>query len=443
MPSSRRVSFNTPNTNTTTFWQFGCWNDLNSVSSNKVLESINKRLDEGDKPDFLVISGDNYYPDKIKEEAVKTKVIYPDNIRQGIVALPKDIPILMVLGNHDLETTQKKNMLVGTHFPVPPPSSYVSPRLESSIRPEDYVTSRGLPLLPAPPPVSPVGPFKTPPPPTAQRSENKKCEIIQLQLKAIEERPNIDYFLFKKKKLNSNTLLLMIDTGMYETDKDANKYLPCYNTFLGHKNKFDNINDLRSYQLDAIKRIINRDKDIQFLIIVGHHPIYQVKSKNDIVSFVSDIAEHFIPVLNEIDIILRKRDHVTKYYYLCSDLHLYQKGVLKITNSKSKTPMKIHQYIVGTGGTQLDNPSPIDVVKKHTTDINDYTVNYELEEEKALHGFLKCTTTYPINPRFKFVSIITKPVSISGGINHKKRKTKRYKKKSKNATMKLKYKMKY
>ena len=42
-----------------------------------------------------------------------------------------------------------------------------------------------------------------------------------------------------------------------------------------------------------------------------------------------------------------------KFYYLCSDLHLYQTGTVTMETDRSEK-MVIEQYIVGTGGTELD-----------------------------------------------------------------------------------------
>ena len=47
------------------FWQFGCWNNLNDDigGTKKLLDFLKKRLII-DGPNFLIISGDNYYPGK-------------------------------------------------------------------------------------------------------------------------------------------------------------------------------------------------------------------------------------------------------------------------------------------------------------------------------------------------------------------------------------------
>ena len=136
----------------TKFIQFGCWNNINKKGC---LENVMKKLNEYvttdvTKPDFIVITGDNYYPQKEKEnkdkdkdknkdkvdsepvvkekkkekkekkETVdgeieeKKKIIKFKDIEYGFQLLPKNIPIYTILGNHDLETIDavKQNLFV-------------------------------------------------------------------------------------------------------------------------------------------------------------------------------------------------------------------------------------------------------------------------------------------------------------------------------------------
>ena len=89
--------------------------------------------------------------------------------------------------------------------------------------------------------------------------------------------------------------------------------------------------------------------------------------------------------------------------------------------------MKINQYIVGTGGTELDEKIPdeyINVVHSREKD----GVNYTVSECKKTFGFLECTIT-PQGPKFDFVEVKkpkSKPSRTSAGSNRKtkKRKTK-------------------
>jgi hypothetical protein len=376
------------------FWQFGCWNNLNTKKNkpigclNQVIKLINdKSYPQENKPEFLIVSGDNYYPDKIKPEGdmnptTKNKIIYSEKLQQGIASLPDNIKINMILGNHDLETNSEDNL---------------------------FIDSLSL-----------------------ENKEKNDCKIIQLELEALKKKENIDYFFFKSQLLNNETLLLMIDTSIY--DVDAVIYLPCYNKFFKdnvfYKNEelnFDSITKLRSFQLNKIMKAIKKNIHIKYLIIVGHHPIYQLKNKTiqevQTVKYTSEIHINFTPVLKSIYKILQDN---TKYYYLCSDLHLYQKGIIEIevTSEEPKSTMTIQQYIVGTGGTKLDDalPTPIDTEKLYKS----ANVNYTLEEERKECGFLECIIHISNEPSFEFIAI----PSLVGGKKYKT-KTKKFKSKAK------------
>ena len=399
------------------FWQFGCWNNLNTKKGKvlgclpEVLGLINDRsMPEENKPDLLIISGDNYYPDKSeskddKDETVKKKLIFSEKLKQGIDYLPENIKINMILGNHDLKTNDEGNLYIND----------------------------------------------------LETRENNDCQIIQLELEALKLKKNVDYFFFKSQVINKDTLLLMIDTSIYEEDSYANIYLPCYNKFFKdnvlYKNEdleFDSVRTLRTYQLNKIMRAIERNIYIKNLIIVGHHPIYQVKyKKKEVVplKYMSEIYIKFKPILENIYKILQ--DNI-KYYYLCSDLHLYQKGKLQITMKNSKMPtepktMEIQQYIVGTGGTKLDDALPLERQNIYTEN----NVTYTLEEEREECGFLECIINSDNNPEFQFIPVvIDKPITTSlikaSGKKHKtkKHKTKKFKTKKHNSKHKTKTKRK-
>ena len=90
------------------FIHFGCCNNLNLNKGCliNVMKLLKERLKDIDKPkiDFLTIAGDNYYPKKEKVKGKKKKIIIPELLNQGFEYLPSEIPIYMILGNHDLET---------------------------------------------------------------------------------------------------------------------------------------------------------------------------------------------------------------------------------------------------------------------------------------------------------------------------------------------------
>jgi hypothetical protein len=366
----------------TKFIQFGCWNNINTKGClEDVMDKLNKYVTKDFKPDFIVVTGDNYYPQKetvegeivvkekkkekkekketvdsepvVKEkkketETEKKKIIKFKDIEYGFSLLPKDIPIYTILGNHDLETfdEDKKNLFVD--------------ELGKLRRPEDG-----------------------------------HCEIVNKQIETIRSLRDIDidisYDFFKSVKLANNTLLLMIDTSIYEKPKDSNKYLPCYKQFAELNPlalpaaETETIDMLRKYQLAKIGAAI-REKTFSNIIIAGHHPIQQLKFKNEENRLITDI-EDFKVVLKEIFSLTPD----SRFYYLCSDLHLYQEGTIHLPVDTGT--MNIKQYIVGTGGTELDK-----LPEGNGNDI------YTVTQSKKECGFLECDVS-GLNPTFEFIPV--------------------------------------
>ena len=82
------------------------------------------------------------------------------------------------------------------------------------------------------------------------------------------------------------------------------------------------------------------------------------------------------------------------YYYLCSDLHLYQEGVVTLNNN-----MRINQYIVGTGGTELD---PASIGRGMDPKPQPPGTEYEMKNEITEYGFLECTIDENDENKVKF-----------------------------------------
>jgi hypothetical protein len=110
------------------FIAFGCWNYLNdSNDSNEIrnqdsnLKHVTDLLEQTlvtnpNKIKNVFVLGDNYYPFKDKDKT-KPKTILSEKLNQGFDMLKrsvKDIPITMILGNHDLDniTIDSNSVLV-------------------------------------------------------------------------------------------------------------------------------------------------------------------------------------------------------------------------------------------------------------------------------------------------------------------------------------------
>jgi hypothetical protein len=203
--------------------------------------------------------------------------------------------------------------------------------------------------------------------------------LLQQKMKDITLFNNVIHFV------KDGTLFIMIDTTMYNLDKKKNKNksinidkpinTTCY------KHIFDNYKDpnitlvsqLITYQNNQVRDIL-RTYENRHIVIAGHHPICHIKSKgkdedNVIVGLLS-LFQQNTDLLNGKNI-----------YYLCADTHLYQVGIVRTG------PLIIHQYIVGTGGAQLDdNPIEQNIA---TFESGSYTISQSLKT----NGFIICETT--------------------------------------------------
>jgi len=105
--------------NTISFLHFGCWNNgrcekenpNNNIPLTNVMRQINK-ISQEINPEFISVAGDNYYPKKIKTdeidpitgENIKKEILNIEDLQSGFACLPKNIPIYIIMGNHDYET---------------------------------------------------------------------------------------------------------------------------------------------------------------------------------------------------------------------------------------------------------------------------------------------------------------------------------------------------
>ena len=366
------------------FIHFGCWNNLNEgTSSNltgvmdKIKQTINQ--EQKQKPDFLSVAGDNYYPEKTYKTTnhttgEKNKKIIKKNLIDGFSKLPTDIDIYMILGNHDLEQLDHKN--------------------------DDN---------------------------DADEDESKIC-VFKDEIENICDKIHFDLF---HTQYHINTLILMLDTSMYE-ETATTDYLDCYKYFFTTKEN----SELSSVELtieklkqDQLHKIITAIESCIYtgltnVIMIGHHPIIGFKQKQNKDKQIQDIAS-FYDVLKTIYTTINNTE--VKYYYLCADIHLYQAGIIELTIKNDETVddvMTIHQYIVGTGGTALDTcPSSNNEDTPSTNNLK-----YKMTECTKTHGFLDCTIGGE-TPVFSFVEIQGGGKKVR---KNKKTKKKRKRKKTKN-----------
>lgn len=274
---------------------------------------------------------------------------------------------------------------------------------------------------------------------------DKDCNVME----SIKELKNEDACIVKGKnpKLKFHFChfenlkycdVLMIDTTIYEEVKgEKPTQYHCYKHILDEDKDKDVLDklvldkldleeqrkSLKAYQLGKINGYLSENLHRR-LIVIGHHPMVGIKSKekkkkedNNKEKKYENKAQRSDELIGVFrDNILPKRPNVT---YLCADVHLYQKGVVTIDmndNNNNNNKYKIHQYIVGTGGTTLDEP-PLDDQKK--------TTNYTHDESIRNHGYLKVQVNPKGKVEAKFVEV--DPPTQSGGRRTRRKRSRKRK----------------
>jgi hypothetical protein len=362
------------------FIQFGCWNNGGcEETKNNGLTNVTRSL-KLKEPEFIVISGDNYYPPKTEElngdKKIKKKFFVENDFLSGFNCLPKNIPIYMNYGNHDYET--------------------------------GLIMDNG--------------------------TKENNCELIKRQQLYVSETPNLRLDLFRAIDFSVSTKIIMIDSTIYD-DEEFDSCYQCYRGFVDTDDKTTIQTRVKQTQNDFINNMtteIKNNSSIQNVVIVGHHPLmgFKIKEKKGVeiveTLYSADlIAFIYNNIFNQIN------NPNIKYYYLCADLHQYQCGNISI-NGK----MQIRQHIVGTGGAKLDKydknlimSSNNATYNKTTNDIiSTYQMSPEdLENSTAKNGFLICEKADEFNLAFKFETT-DGPVIVGGKKTRKNRKKRNHRK---------------
>ena len=268
------------------FIHFGCWNkgkcdmgDATKSGVSAVMRRI-KTFIEGENtqpPEFISVAGDNYYPYKTKntpkEKGTKTKgnsdpklkIIVESELNSGfecLKSIDKTIPIKIIMGNHDLETNIPE--IPEWHSPVQS-ATVVDPEIKAFPNPGLYYASDATTQ-------SIIGPAND-------------CPMVQLEKKATTQsnmKLQVD-FLDKDDipVFGQNTLVLMIDTSMYETEhSELDQYDKCYPK-ITRLPSYTDIGSLRNNQLGAVLTAIQINDTKRNIVVIGHHPITGYIIKKD------------------------------------------------------------------------------------------------------------------------------------------------------------------
>jgi hypothetical protein len=228
------------------------------------------------------------------------------------------------------------------------------------------------------------------------------CAILELEKRAVENMAVVKNIQIEFDLMHSivvgNTLVLMIDTSMYDPD-DSSKFIPCY---IKQDPTFRTLTPYETIierQHLFIETELNRNRGVSHLIIIGHHPITGVKckqGKGDCATSENPLIEPFPRFIEELKFIGNMVPNLP-ITYLCADLHLYQMGTVIITSKRRL--IVIHQYIVGTGGTELD-PKIRNAPERY--EMNELVYVIEPIPPPYNHGFLHCNCSNG-QPNFRFI----------------------------------------
>ncbi len=252
------------------------------------------------------------------------------------------------------------------------------------------------------------------------------CETIIAEKAYSNFNLPTDLVMFKEI---DNTIIIMIDTNMY-VDED----LLCYNEILTQPLE-TNIEVFQSHQT---KRIADRlsGKTYDNIIVCGHHPLIGFKNqkmkkdkkgKTKLKGGLEHIGTECFDLL--FDTI---RPHSNQFYYFCADIHNYQNGTVRIT--KHGESMIINQYIVGTGGTELDEDyngryNPNFETEGASKDIINYVThipkgsNYRIDYDLSEHWYDFGNVVVDIVDNN--ISVVPIKLGIMSSVGGKKRKSRR------------------
>jgi hypothetical protein len=327
------------------FVLFGCWNKGKCGSDTPFTKVLSKMKKQMRPPTAYFILGDNEYPEKTKRGDQKTKTY---NMKD------------MISGFERLATLQPshvpKYILLGNHD-----VEYLHPTKDIQI-----ITQTPTPTLPPP------------------------CIILNEQQSWIANHTSFQTPLLEERLVMTHefthVLMVMIDSNIYSDEVNFD----CYG-------KGRTRDELVQQQQREIEEIVAKNQ--KEIYVAMHHPAVAIKQKpkhqEKIVLTLNDELFHVLFLLAQ--------DRPTIRIF-CADFHLFLECSFQVTSPSST--LRVHQYIVATGGAELDTGYyPMD-----TTTVVTETKNYRIDEYQThkiyddTYGFYQATFDKQGRLHGKFIS---------------------------------------
>jgi hypothetical protein len=212
-------------------------------------------------------------------------------------------------------------------------------------------------------------------------ASDQECTILNEEMR--QATGNIHLKMNHCIMYGDHTLVLMLDTTIYSSKKEFEKdFNDCYTQISGYTENLQK--RLQDDQYAFVQESLEAFNG-QNIIIVGHYPIIYMKTKSSKMVKKLESSAEFTDLL-----MLLPSDK--SLFYLCADYHLYEEGHIQISDGAGKT-IQIHQFITGTGGTELNNveskPHTFSESQVSKSKKKDYTFSYELLTTEHRHGFIE------------------------------------------------------
>jgi len=171
----------------------------------------------------------------------------------------------------------------------------------------------------------------------------------------------------------------------------------------------------------------------KYIIFFGHVPLIECKTKkgNDILKLCNDSDTIFKDIFLSDLLINMQESHGVKIYYICADTHFYQEADILFDNG-----LKVTQYIVGTGGAELDDPAVNDCLSEPPSwrlptqtrlAMSPIISDFVIKKTIKTNGYLRCEVTeHGLNT--EFIDVAGDKLGRSGSKKSKLKKTKHSKK---------------
>uniref|UniRef100_A0A6C0C7V6 Calcineurin-like phosphoesterase domain-containing protein n=1 Tax=viral metagenome TaxID=1070528 RepID=A0A6C0C7V6_9ZZZZ len=414
------------------FIAFGCWN--NGYCGDKVSNGLSMVMDallnEDKNTNKIIVLGDNYYPgsielkgkDKSKSKSEKSKVSKSEKGKVG----KKDKKSKK--GDVKIKKLNRRNLMKGFDCLAQASDSLDA---EVYLLTGNHETDKLLDDIDV----------EYTPENIEQNSYD--CLSLELQKEIVVDNAKFNLIGWEPTGFKSDSSEQLSEEGYFDikhTDSMMYIYLDT--------NIYEDEANVCGLDQDILRRNVQRKIIIELIkhpgksvTFFGHVPLFtcRLKKGENIGSLCNNSELIFKDIFNHSKI--SKLLLNTKYvYYICADTHYYQQSMITLTNG-----LVLTQYIVGTGGADLDVHSenigiclPTSIVKKGkrlpipNTHISE---SYIIQNEDTF-GYLKCEVfDGQLNTMFVNVDYYSRlPKKIKGSKRlkikktFKKNKSKKYKK---------------